>query len=106
VPDTYTVVLWTALALLSFVAPPLLAARKGYDWYCWVLGGSVIGLFVLATLPYADAPGIQPEQRVEVRRRGNQYGIVLSVFAVIVAFALFVAMLPGEPQPQRSPWDR
>ena len=95
--DTYYQVMWIALLVLSLVAPAVLAARKGYDWYCWVLGGSILGLLVLATLPYANAPETSPEQQAAARLRGNRYGIGLTVLSVFVGFALFVAMLPGEP---------
>ena len=83
----YFVVLGVVLILLGFVAPPLLAARKGYSWYLWIFACGLIGLIVLAFLPYANKPDVSPEVNQTRQQVGNTVGAVLSVIGVLVTIA-------------------
>ena len=67
-------VLLAALFLLSFVAPPLLAARKSYAWSHWTLACSLPGLIILAFFPYANQPDESEEVNRSRRQRGNKIG--------------------------------
>jgi hypothetical protein len=60
--EWWLIVLSVALLFLCFVAPPLLAARKGYAWYLWTIACGLIGLAVLAFLPFANKPGASPRR--------------------------------------------
>ncbi len=91
--ETQTLVLRIALLLLSCVVTPLLASRKGYDWIVWVFGGSVLGLLILAFLPYANAPELTPEQQRMARQRGNSVGIILSLLSASVILISVIMLL-------------
>ena len=83
------------LFLLSFVAPPLLAARKGYAWYLWTIAAGLIGLIVLAFLPQARADALSQEERRRVQKTGNTIGAILSaigLLSMLVGFMYFAFM--------------
>jgi hypothetical protein len=71
------------LLLLCFVAPPLLAARKGYSWYLWTIACGLLGLIVLAFLPYANKPDESEEVNRSRRQTGNIVGGVLSAMGLL-----------------------
>ena len=86
-----------ALVLLCLVAPPLLAARKGYAWYLWVFGGGLLGLVVLAFLPYANRPDQPAEANRAARKTGNIVGGVLSLISLVGMAVQFAAEAAGLP---------
>ena len=73
--------------LLCLVAPPLLAARKGYAWYLWTFACGVLGLVVLAFLPYANRPDVSKEVNRARRQTGNIVGGVLTALGLLVILA-------------------
>jgi hypothetical protein len=79
----YFLFLAVVFFLLCFVAPPLLAARKGYSWYLWTVACGLIGLIVLAFLPYANKPDVSPEINQTRQQVGNTVGAVLSVIGLL-----------------------
>ena len=80
---SYFIVMGTALILLCLVVPPLLAARKGYAWYLWTLAGGLLGLIVMAFLPYANKGDVSPEVNQSRRQTGNTVGAVLSATGLL-----------------------
>jgi hypothetical protein len=76
-----------ALLFLSFVVTPLLASRKGYTWFLWILGGSILGLLVLAFLPYANSSKFSLEQQKITKRTGDNIGTLLSLICACIFFA-------------------
>lgn len=80
---SYFIVMGTALALLCLVVPPLLAARKGYAWYLWTIAGGLLGLILMAFLPYANRGGVSPEVNQARRQTGNTVGAVLSAAGLL-----------------------
>jgi hypothetical protein len=79
----YYVGLGALAVLLCLVAPPLLAVRKGYAWYLWTLACGVLGLVVLAFLPYANDPRVVEKVKRSRRRTGNLLGGVLSALSLL-----------------------
>jgi hypothetical protein len=79
----YFLALGVLLVLVCLVAPPLLAARKGYAWYLWTIACGLIGLIVLAFLPFANDPDASPEVNQSRRQTGNIVGAVLSAIGVL-----------------------
>jgi hypothetical protein len=60
-----------------------LAARKGYNFFCWVFAGGILGLVALAFLPYVSTqsmPELEARGRIQT---GNSIGIIISAFAVL-----------------------
>ena len=82
-PPVFFVVMAVALAVLCLVAPPLLAARKGYAWYLWTIAGGLLGLIVMAFLPHANRGGVSPEVNQARRQTGDTVGAVLSVSGLV-----------------------
>ena len=76
------------------MAPPILAARKGFKWYCWVLAGAfgcgILPLIILMFLPIANRPGLSPEKQEGQKRVGN---IVGAVFTVLGAISILMAIV-------------
>src|SRR5262249_19604686 len=79
----YMLVLGVALIFLCLVAPPLLAARKGYAWYLWTFACGLLGLLVLAFLPYANERNESEEVNRARRKTGNIVGAVLTGIGVL-----------------------
>src|SRR5262249_54561680 len=80
----YMLVLGVALIFLFLVAPPLLAARKGYAWYLWTFACGLLGLIVLAFLPYANERNESEEVNRARRKTGNIVGAVLTGIGVLM----------------------
>jgi hypothetical protein len=85
------IALGVVLVLLCVVVPPLLAARKGYKWYLWVFGGGLLGLVILAFLPFANKPDQTPQEQERLQRRGNTIGGVLTAISVGLAILRLIA---------------
>jgi hypothetical protein len=90
---SYFIVMGTALVLLCLVAPPLLAARKGYAWYRWTIACGALGLIVMAFLPFANRGDSSPEVNQGRRQVGNTVGAVLSVTGLLGILAAAVNVL-------------
>lgn len=78
------------LAIIAIITG-LLAQRKGYNFFCWVLAAGIIGLLVLAFLPFTNREGIDTQRQQQLVRRGNIIGIILSMIAIIlVIYQVFI----------------
>lgn len=64
----------------------LLAHRKGYNFFIWMLAGGCIGLIVLAFLQDVRNDDAQEEDEVlrEVRKRGDIIGAVLAGISILL----------------------
>ncbi len=59
------------------------AHLKGYNPFLWFLGGGIIGLLILAFLPYVNGKSqLSEEQRLEKKKLGNIIGSILSLLAL------------------------
>lgn len=72
--------------VVFLVVTGILAMRKGYNFFAWVLAGGCIGLVVLAFLPFANSEKLPPEQRAVAVKRGNTIGLVVSACCVVLGF--------------------
>ena len=100
-------------ALIILVAIPGailggLAARKGYNFFIWFLGGGlsffglIVGLVVLAFLPYTTKAAT-PEDVARLTRRGNIIGGVTAFVAIpLVVVAIGVPNMLTAIQRQKS----
>lgn len=73
--------------LLYIVLPVitgLLAHRKGYNFFLWLLAAGVIGLIILAFLPFANREGATAEENASRRKTGNIIGAVISAVALLM----------------------
>ena len=80
------------VAILVGVLTALLAARKGYNPAFWFLAGGIIGLVILAFLPFVNEKSKLPEdERASKKKTGNDIGVAISVLAVFVLLISLVA---------------
>lgn len=69
------IILWILVSLITGA----LAARKGYSFILWMLAAGIIGLLILAFLPYANTTEMSPEEQKDKQQTGNIIGGVLAV---------------------------
>ena len=67
-----------------------LAYRKGYHFLIWALAGGIIGLIVLAFLPFANRE--EEGERRRVTKRGNTIGGAIAAIGVLVAVVVVVSI--------------
>jgi len=82
--------LFTGLSLAAGVVTGFLAQRKGYNFCLWAMASGVVGLIVLAFLPFANAPEQTPKASEELRERGHLIAGVLTLIGVMVALVRFL----------------
>jgi len=70
--------LWAVICIITGA----LAARKGYNFFLWVLAGGIVGLLILAFLPHTQK--LPDEKRIDAIKKGNTIGTIISVIVVIV----------------------
>lgn len=80
------------LVVLPAVVTPLLAHKKGFQWYYWLFAGSWLGLVIVGVLPAANAPRLLPEE--QKRRRDKAFRAGTGVTALAVGIAAFRAGSP------------
>jgi hypothetical protein len=80
----------TAISLAICLITALFAVRKGYNFFAWLFPWGILGLIVLAFLPFANEPVLS--YHVARRRRwiGNSIGLGLTGSLLIVALVAFV----------------
>jgi len=70
----------------------VIANKKGFNPWAWVLAGGLIGFIILLTLPSANADDIDDATRDVRTKRGNTVGVVISAIAVVLIVVLLVAL--------------
>jgi hypothetical protein len=60
-----------------------LASRKGYNFFLWAPAGGIIGLLILAFLPFTNDGRMPAEKASRSRMIGNVIGGVISAAAVV-----------------------
>lgn len=74
---------------VAMVVTAVLAHRKGYNFFLWLLGGGIIGLIVLSFLPFVNKLEEGAERR-DKTRRGNAIAGVLAGLGVLVGLGLLL----------------
>jgi hypothetical protein len=80
--------LWVLTVLLGSLVGGL-AARKGYNFFIWFFAAGIIGLIVLAFLPFVNKGGLSPEVAEDKRTAGNMIGAVLAAVTVVTVLRFF-----------------
>lgn len=84
------VLIFVVLGVLPMVGTPLIAARKGFKWYYWLLAGSLFGLLLVAILPAANQSRLSEEEQERRRHKGDRAGSGLTFFSVGVVVVSIV----------------
>jgi uncharacterized protein YqgC (DUF456 family) len=69
------------------------AWQKGYNPVLWFFSGSVLGLLVMAALPFTTRKGDAYYQDGSVVKRGNTIGLVLAILTVAGLIGLLIRPL-------------
>lgn len=68
------------------VVMAVLAGRKGYNPALWFFAGGILGLLILAFLPFVNEKSKLPEdQRAAKKKTGDLIGGVTSGIAIVIA---------------------
>ena len=84
-----------ALLIAICVVTGFLAARKGYGFFYWVLAGGVIGLLILAFLPFVNEKSevSDSSERKALRKRCNAVGGTISAVGLLAMVAVLLSTL-------------
>src|SRR5215213_7739306 len=78
--------------ILVSVVTGLLAARKGYNFALWALASGILGLIILAFLPFANRPGQERDEERRLKATGNTIAGVLAAVGVLL---VVIQLLPA-----------
>lgn len=81
------------LVLVLGLITALLAYRKGYNPYWWFFAANIIGLIILAFLPFTNKQNLTEEEKIKKVKRGNSIGRVLALITIILTILRFIAFL-------------
>ena len=73
------ILLWVVIPIIT----GLLAKRKGYSFFIWIFATGVLGLVILAFLPFANKAGTPAEEQASRKRTGNIIGGVLAGIGIV-----------------------
>jgi accessory gene regulator protein AgrB len=76
------------ISVVIMIAMGLIAYKKGFKPWLWILAGGIPGIIVLAFMPSAKAEGIDDATREKRRKNGNITGAVISAIAIVIMVAL------------------
>jgi hypothetical protein len=98
VEDVFEALTWALLlGLVWFVAPPLVAYRKGYPSAPWFCALGLAGVFALAFFPFLDhGESLAERQRLTVR--ATRVGWLLSVVGFLACFGCYLSTTPPGDQ--------
>lgn len=89
----YPVIAGLSCAVIFGLISSALAARKGYARSAWFFPLGLIGLIVLAFLPFANKPEQSPEEQARLQKTGNLVGTILTGLWVVVMLVQTVMTL-------------
>lgn len=70
----------------------VIADKKGFNPWAWVLAGGLIGVIILLALPSANADGLDDATRDARAKRGNTVGTVISALAVVLIVVILAVV--------------
>jgi hypothetical protein len=76
------------------LATGALAARKECNFILWALAAGLLGLVILAFLPFANRKGDGPARRAELKKKGDTIAAVLTILGLFAA-ALWLTVGKG-----------
>jgi hypothetical protein len=83
--DVTTQILTWILVLLIAYGCAVWANRKGYSFWIWLFGGSLLGAVTLLFMPNVN--DLEEDKRAKQINTGNTAGIILAVASFVWGFA-------------------
>jgi hypothetical protein len=81
------VILFLVFAAINFVV----ARKKGFSPWAWILAAGILGLLAISFIPSANELGITEQAQTDRKKAGNLAGVLISVFAVaVLAFCIMI----------------
>lgn len=71
----------------------IIARKKGFNPWCWIVAMGILGLILVACLPSANKAGIDDAKRQKRKNLARTIGTSLSVLFCIILFAELYAKL-------------
>lgn len=87
-------VLQIVLFITIAIANAMIAKKKGFSPWAWVLAAGLIGLLVLYFMPSSKELGINEQTETDRRRAGNLCGALISI-ATLIAWVTLTAIKPN-----------
>lgn len=84
------------VSLVFCAVTAFLARRKGYNPFIWFFAGGIIGLLVLAFLPFTNKGSLHEEERARQVKSGNIIGGVIAAVAVVFFLFRIFVVVPAE----------
>jgi hypothetical protein len=75
------------ISIVVMIAMGLIAYKKGFKPWLWILAGGLPGIIVLALMPSANAEGIDEATQEKRRKMGNKTGAVISAVVIVLIIA-------------------
>jgi hypothetical protein len=79
---------WFYAFILFAIINIIIANRKGFNGWAWMIAAGFLGLVILILLPSATESGIESEVRKNRSKTGTLVGLIISILCVVVLFLL------------------
>ncbi len=93
--------IWFLVIAICLVTGAL-AARKGYSFWLWLFAGGIIGLVILAFLPFVNKGDFSEIERRERTKTGNIVGGVFTAIALVQLVPRLLALVIVASTPKMS----
>ena len=81
------------LPLVFGLITAVLARRKGYNPFLWFFAAGIIGLIVLAFLPFANKEDLPEEKKAQLTKQGNIIGCIFAGLLLLLWVVRFIVVL-------------
>ena len=93
--------LWFFVVAVCLITGAL-AARKGYSFWLWIFAGGIIGLIILAFLPFVNKGDLAEIERRERTKTGNIVGGVFTAIALVQIVPRLLVFMVASTTPKMS----
>ncbi|MFH2045531.1 MAG: hypothetical protein ABIK92_10345 [Pseudomonadota bacterium] len=80
------------ISLIIIAVMGIIAWKKGFRPWLWILAGGIPGLIILAFMPSATVDGLDEAIRERRRKAGNLVGTIFSSIAIILAITVVILL--------------
>lgn len=84
------------ISLVFCAITAFLAKRKGYNPILWFFAGGILGLLILAFLPFTNKGNLSEEERIKKLKSGNIIGGVIAAIAITFILLQIFILAPAQ----------